>query len=111
MTRFYGYVGYSLQTETSPGVWEDVCVERPYYGSVVRDTAKWREGGSIHKDLTVANIISIIADPYAMNHIHTIRYVEWEGVFWSVSEVQVKRPRLQLRLGEVYNGPKPDRSA
>ena len=28
MAKFFGEVGYGYQTETKPGVWEDVVVER-----------------------------------------------------------------------------------
>jgi hypothetical protein len=36
-----------------------------------------------------------------------MRYVEWAGVRWTVQDVEVQRPRLLLRLGEVYNGKSP----
>jgi len=40
-----------------------------------------------------------------MNHFFAIRYIEWAGALWTVSDVQVESPRLLLRLGGVYNGP------
>jgi hypothetical protein len=36
-----------------------------------------------------------------------MRYVEWAGVRWDVTDVEVQRPRLILRLGGVYHGPLP----
>jgi hypothetical protein len=48
-----------------------------------------------------------MADAYANEHFFAIRYVEWAGVLWTVSMVEVQSPRLLLRLGEVYNGPTP----
>lgn len=105
MARFYGRVGYGVQTETSPGVWEDVITERSYYGDVIRNTRQLREGENLNKDLSVQNSISIVADAYANDHFFAIRYVEWAGALWTVSDVEVQSPRLLLRLGEVYNGP------
>lgn len=107
MAKFYGRVGYGAQSETSPGVWEDVITEHSYYGDVVRNSRQLREGENLNKDVSVQNSISIVADEYAYGHIFAIRYVEWAGVLWAVTDVTVERPRLLLRLGEVYNGPTP----
>lgn len=106
MAKFHGRVGYSHeQEETAPGVFEDVIVEHIYSGDVIRDTRQLTEGENLHKDLSVGNQISILADEYANDHFFAIRYVEWAGVLWTVSDVEVQRPRLLLRLGEVYHGP------
>lgn len=109
MARFYGRVGYtSAQEETAPGVFEDVIVERNYYGDIIRNSRNLSEGENLHKDLSVSNEIRVVADAYAFDHFHAIKYVEWAGVLWTVSSVEVQRPRLLLRLGEVYNGPTAD---
>jgi len=107
MARFHGKVGYGESTETSPGVWEDVITERLYYGDVVRNSRTLVDGEDLNQDLSVGNSISIVADAYANGHIFAIRYVEWAGALWTVPSVEVERPRLILRLGEVYNGPTP----
>lgn len=106
MARFAGKVGYGTPTEGAPGVWTDVIVERSYFGDVIRNTRKLLEGENLNDDLSVGNSISIVADAYANDHFFAIRYVEWAGVLWTVSNVDVESPRLILRLGEVYNGPK-----
>ena len=105
--RFYGKVGYGATVETAPGVWKDVITEVPYYGDVIRNTRVLREGDRVNDDLSVGNSISIVADAYAIRNIFAMRYVEWMGALWVVTEVQVQRPRLLLTLGGVYNGPKP----
>jgi len=106
MARFHGKVGYGETVETSPGVWDDVITERSYFGDVLRNTRRLREGESVNDDLSVNNSISIVADAYANDHFFAIRYVQWMGSLWKVSDVEVQRPRLILRLGGVYNGPK-----
>jgi hypothetical protein len=63
---------------------------------------------SVNNDLTVSNSISIIADAYANEHFFAIRYVDWAGALWTVSEIEIQSPRLILRLGGVYNGPRPE---
>ena len=106
MARFYGVVGYNDGTvEINPGVWVEVIVERSYFGDVVRNARKLEPGEKVNSDISVQNSISIVADAYAGEHFHAIRYIEWAGTRWTVTTVEVQSPRLILRLGEVYNGP------
>jgi hypothetical protein len=105
MAKFYGKVGYGQSLDAGAGVYADAIIEKQYYGDVVRDTRQIVEGDDLNPDLNVQNSISIIADAYAEEHFIAIRYVEWAGVLWTVSSVDVERPRLLLRLGGVYNGP------
>ena len=107
MARFHGKVGFAESVESAPGVWTEEIVERSYYGDIVQNSRALREGeNSVNPDLTIGNSISIVANAYASLHFFAIRYVEWAGELWTVSNVDVERPRLILRLGEVYNGPK-----
>lgn len=108
MAKFYGVIGYAAEAvETVPGVYEDSVVEFPYFGDVVRNTRKLQDGDKVNSDVSVGNSISIVADEYANEHIFAMRYVSWRGSLWIVSDVEVQRPRLILRLGGVYNGPTP----
>jgi hypothetical protein len=107
MARFHGKVGFGESVETSPGVHDDEIVERDYFGDVIRNSSTITEEENLNVDLTLGNSISIVADGYANDHIFAIRYVEWAGTLWKVSNVEAQRPRLILRLGEVYNGPTP----
>ncbi len=107
MAKFHGQIGYALVTETSPGVFEDVISEVTYYGDVVRNNRKLREGDQVNDDILVQNLVSVLADAYAVKHIHNMRYVVWQDTRWKVVDVEVQRPRLVLRLGGVYNGDTP----
>jgi hypothetical protein len=109
MARFYGEVGYadSVETASDSGVWEDVITEVFYYGDVLRDTKKDEKGDSLSDNIVINNSISIVTDEHALKHFHKIKYVMWQGERWTVTNVEVKHPRLILSLGEVYNGPTP----
>lgn len=107
MPKFYGAIGYGVTVETSPGVWEDQIIEKTYSGDLVKNTRSLKEGEGLNNDLSVRNSISVVADAYANNHFHNIRYIQWSGARWTISEVDVQPPRLLFRLGEVYNGPGP----
>lgn len=104
MAKFYGTVGYGVTEETTPGVWTDRIVERNYSGDVIKNYKKSYSGESINDNIDVSNNISIISDPFAMQHFHTIKYVKWMGAAWKVSTVEVQYPRLILTIGGVYNG-------
>lgn len=107
MARYHGKVGYGTSVEESPGVFADAIVEYTYFGDIVRNSRKLTEGENVNKDVSVGNSISIVADAYARANFADIKYVEWMGILWVVSEVEVQSPRLILSLGEVYRGPTP----
>lgn len=104
MARFSGKVGYAETVKTGPGKWEERITERNYLGDVTRAVRKLENGQDINDDITINNEISIVADPYAQTHFFAIRYIEWQGVRWKVSSVEVLYPRLILTLGGIYNG-------
>lgn len=108
MVKFYGKVGYGETVETRPGVWDDVIVEHYHYGDVVRNSRTLQTGEKVNNDLSVGNSISIVADAYANNHFWAMKYIEWQGALWIVADVTVQAPRLLLRLGGVYDGPRPE---
>jgi len=107
MAKFYDVVGYAeTAVESSPGVWTEPIVEHQYYGDVIRNSRQVQNGPFVNDTLTVQNSISIVADAYANERFFAIRYVRWMGTYWIVTDVEVQRPRLLLRLGGVYNGPR-----
>lgn len=104
MAKWYGKIGYAETVETEPGVWEEVFTERPYYGDLIRNTRRLQSSSSVNDDVVVSNQIGIVADPYANEHIFAMRYIEFQGTKWKISDVEVQYPRLLLTLGGVYNG-------
>ena len=105
MARFHGRVGFGESVEGTPGVFADTVVEYTYYGDIVQNRRILRQEDALNKDLSVGNSISIVANAYARGNFFAIRYVEWAGELWTVTDVEVQLPRLILQLGEVYNGP------
>lgn len=106
MARFSGEVGYGQAQDQGGGVWKYVITEeRLYRGDVIRNSRNQAGDQKVNDDITVSNTISIVADDYAIEHYSTIKYVRWNGVLWTVTSVEVQRPRLILTIGKVYNGP------
>lgn len=104
MARFSGKIGFAIQNETKPGVWTESIKERQYYGDVIRNARRLQTSGNVNDDIEISNRISIIADAYAYENFHAMRYVMYMGSKWKVTEVEVERPRLILSLGGLYNG-------
>lgn len=103
MARWYGKVGYVVTEETEPGIYEPTFVERSYYGEVYRNTRMLQNSGEINDSVNIGNQISIVADPYANDHIYDMRYAEFCGAKWKVTTVDVQQPRLILTLGGLFN--------
>lgn len=104
MAKFYGNIGFAETVETEPGVWVEEMTVRPYYGDLVRNTRRLENSGGVNDNVNISNDISIIADPYANHNFHSIRYIEFMGAKWKVSNIEVRHPRLILTIGGVYNG-------
>lgn len=103
--KYRGKIGFVDVIDKGDGVWDDGITERTYRGDVLRNIKRKEAGESVNDNVTINNLISIIADAYAYKHIYAISYAEWMGYRWSVTSVEVQRPRLILTLGGLYDGP------
>ena len=103
MAKFYGNIGFAESVETEPGVWVQEVTSRPYYGDLVRNFRKLENSGGVNDNINISNEISIVSDPYANQNFHLIKYVEFMGTKWKVSNVEVQYPRLILTVGGLYN--------
>ena len=104
MAKYYGVIGYAETVETSPGVYEEQITERNYYGELVRNTRRLQTSDQVNDNINIANEISIIADPFATQNFHAMRYIEFMGAKWKITNVEVRYPRLILTIGGLYNG-------
>ena len=104
MAKYFGTIGCIETQETTPGVWEPKVTKRRYYGDLERRSRHRDVPNNINDDLTVSATISIVADPYAINHFHSMEFIEYSGAAWKISNVEVQYPRLILTLGGLYNG-------
>lgn len=105
MAKFYGVIGYAIQVETVPGVWEDQIIERNYRGDVLQNMNRWQSSEQVNDNFVIDNKLSIISDPFVYENFQHIKYIRWMGANWKVTKVEILRPRLILTTGGVYNGP------
>ena len=104
MAKWYGEIGFAKTVETKPGVYKEQFTKRNYYGDVVRNSRRLQSADQLNDNINVSNQLSIVADPYANNNFHSMRYAEFMGAKWKITDVEVQPPRLTLTLGGVYNG-------
>ena len=102
--NFYGPIGYAETAETRPGVWQEQVTERMYFGDLIRNTRRLQSAETLNDDINIANEISIVADPFAYQNFHAMRYVEYMGTKWKISNVEVQYPRLILTIGGEWHG-------
>ena len=103
MAKFYGNVGYIVSAQTEPGVWEEQTKLVPYCGDLTRNTSRYQMSGNVNDDITISNTISIIADQYAIENFQHMRFVEFMGAKWKITNVDVQYPRITLSLGGLYH--------
>lgn len=104
MAKFYGTIGYVNTVETEPGMWEEQTTERQYSGELVKNTRRLESSGGVNDNINISNEVSIVADPYAYENFHAMRYIKFMGAKWKINNIEVRYPRLILTIGGVYNG-------
>lgn len=103
MAKWSGKIGFIEYEESSPGVISEEPKERLYYGDMIENVRRLQNSGEINDDVVIQNELSIVADPYAYQNFHNIKYVHYMNSKWKVNSIRVNRPRLILSLGGVYN--------
>lgn len=104
MSKYFGTIGFGVTEETRPGVCEPRIVPKEYYGDIVRNSRRLEGGSKVNDDLNINMTLSIVADPFAFNNFHQLKYAEYMGAKWKATSVEPQFPRLVITLGGVYNG-------
>lgn len=103
MAKCSGKIGFALTVETSPGVFEERIVEKPYKGNITQLNAHVEDENSINSNFRINNNISVVANKYFLENLGHMRYVTYKGLPFKITSFQVIPPRLIFSLGSVYN--------
>ena len=103
MAKFFGKVGYGVTEETRPGIWKPAIIEKEYFGDLVRNMHRLENANQVNDNINISNEISIVADPFAYENFHLMKYVTYMGSKWKINSVEVQYPRLILSIGGLYN--------
>lgn len=106
MAKYSGQIGFAtcIEDPAGSGIWKNDVVEKLYRGDILNTTVRNQQGKEINDDVKLTNRFSIVADPFAIFHSNEIVYAEYMGVKWTVSSIEIQRPRLILTIGGAYNG-------
>lgn len=103
MAKFYGEIGFAITEEVKPGIWKEILHKQNYCGDLVRSSRRLESSEKVNDDVRLSEDISIVADPFACQNFHAMRYVEYLGTKWKVTNVDVQYPRLILSTGGIYH--------
>lgn len=101
--KWSGKIGFVETKETRPGVWENVTTERNFYGDIIRDIRKNQSSGQVNDDINISNRISIVSNSFVRDNLSFMKYIEFMGAKWKITEVEVQYPRLVLTIGGLWN--------
>lgn len=105
MAKFAGKIGFSKACETSPGIWTENIIEKPYYGDIRKNNRRWESNSNTtNDDILLQNTFSVIGNAYAYENCSAMRYIEYMGTKWKITNIEIEYPRLILTVGGIYNG-------
>lgn len=105
--RFSGKIGFATKTEVRPGVWDEIITERDYLGDVIQRTEVLEGADHVIPRYKLTTTISVLSDGVLKERYSDIRYVHFLGNNWTVTATGFRYPRLELYIGEEYNGNTP----
>lgn len=104
--KFHGKIGFyegTAEVPNSGGVYRPNIVERNYKGDILEYRQQFQSTDKQNDNLTIRNKFSILADLYLKQHLSSIRYVEFQGIKWKITNITVGYPRIIFEVGGVYN--------
>lgn len=108
--RYAGKIGFGTSVEKAPGVWDDEIIERDYLGDVLQSTERLSSADTVLPRYTTTTSISVLSDGVLKERYSDIRYINYLGINWKVDSIIHKWPRMEMFIGEEYNGPTPEPS-
>ena len=72
-------------------------------GDLLRTASVFQGTDKINENVTLQHRVSVVGDAYAFEHYFEIRWVEYQGMKWEVTMIEVVRPRILLTLGQRWN--------
>ena len=88
MAKFFGVIGFEETQETRPGVFEPTITERNYSGDILRSSKHNDSSEQINDNVS----------------IYGMKYIQYMGVKWKITDVEIQHPRMTITIGGIYNG-------
>ena len=106
--KWHGKIGFETQVEVTSSdprkatAWKPEIVEHHYYGDVLRVVKRENNGDKVNNDVSINNQFSVISDPFARENYYNMKWIEWNGKKWRITEITVEPPRLTINIGGEY---------
>ena len=68
MSKWFGKLGFVETKETEPSVYSEIVTERDCYGDLTQNMRRLQSLDKVNDDISLANTLSVIADPYVQEH-------------------------------------------
>ena len=98
-----GKIGYARTEETSPDIYQEIIVEKQYYGDIVRNSTQILDSNTINSSIKLNNSISVLCNNYMSDNLGCVRYLTFKKSKWKVSSMEIKDNRIIFTLGDLYN--------
>lgn len=96
-----------MPEEIERGTWiPEEIFEKQMVGEIYRNTrrASKNKTDGVADDIVFSTYISIILNPFVKENLTNIKYAEYLGTKWKITDLEIQYPRLLLTLGGVWNG-------
>ena len=105
--KWHGMIGFETQVEVSDDprkatVWKPQIIPRQYYGEVQRLIKREGSGDKVNNDISFNNQFSVISDLYAQHNAYNMKWIEWMGRKWHITEITIEYPRITINIGGEY---------
>ena len=105
MARFFGKVGFVRTEDDGTGIFVEKTTVREYFGDLNNNVRRWdHRQDSVNDDVTLNNNVSILSDDFAYENLEAMKWVEFRGVKWRITSVEVNYPRITIFFGGPWNG-------
>ena len=104
--KFVGKIGFvrTISDTNDDSLWSTETTEKKVYGEVLRDNRNNEKSSNANDNFTISSQFSIVANDFCYHNLQYIKYVEYLGAKWRVTQVDpLHRPRLILSVNGVYN--------
>lgn len=101
-------LGYTKQTEITPGNYEDVITERPALGTVEQRTEVVGLVDQVLPQYRTTTSISVLSQGVEKTEYGDLAYISFKGRNWVPSSIVEDPPKIKIFIGQEYHGPTPD---
>lgn len=103
MAKYSGLIGFKEDQKVVDGIVSSGYKEVKLKGDVLSNVRTFQESQKKYDNISIGNSLSLVASEYAFNNCSRMRYAVYAGQKWKIESIEVKRPRIIVKLGDIWN--------